>query len=282
MAAHEFPQNLRYSPVNWLIVDWGFNGAAFNNCGLPQPLPRPTPRPDRPAPCAPLLVREAIDTYDWERWLPEVIIGVDDPDEEIAANYVREAAIDFAKRSRVMQRQLLIPLQPGVCTYPVEPYEGEQIVGVIGASFGNGNPCGCTSACTGFLPNDVPYTLDIARNELHLGTGTNMNCCGEARTLQLLVWAAPAEDACFHDVFLYNNWRRDITLAARRNYVMALHFRDTALVRSLYSREEYEKAVALAKNKSMSRHSWSVSQPGSGMWQPAFRQPVRNFTGRQW
>lgn len=266
MANPQFQQNLRYSPVNWLIVDWGFNGVAFNNCGLPQPLPCPEePEPGTPV-CRPLPVREAIDTYDWERWLPEVLVGVDDPDEEIAANYVREAAIEFAKRARVLQRQILIPLQPGTCTYPVEPYEGEQIIGVIGVAFDRDVACGCNTSCSGFMPNGVPFTLDTARNELHLEAPPGGDCCTSARTLRMLVWAAPAEDACAYDVFLYDRWRRDVTLMARRAYVMALHFRDAALVRSLPAEQAFERAVAMAKNKSMARHSWSVTPSGSGMW----------------
>lgn len=266
----EFPRNLRYSPLNFLIVDWGFNGVAFNNCGLPDPAPCPEPREPAPEPCCPMPIAEAIDTYDWGRWLPEVIVGVDDPDEEIAANYVREAAIQFSKYARVLQRQMLIPLQPGVCTYQLTPYIGEMIVGVIGISVDDCAPCE-VRGCSGILPNGVAFTLDLARNELHLEAGNGTDCCGGARVLNILIWASPTEDACEHDVFLYDMFRREITLAARRNYVTALHFRDRALMMSVPSEQQFEHAKALAKNKAISAHSWSKTPSGSGMWEPARR-----------
>lgn len=259
-----FPRNLRYSPLNFLIVDWGFNGVAFNNCGLPDPAPCPTTPVVRPEVCCPLPIQEAIDTYDWERWLPEVIIGIEDPDEEIAASYVREAAIEFSKNARVLQRQILIPLQPGVCTYPVEPYADEQIIGVIGVGIDDCHPHEARG-CSGVLPNGVPFSLDVARKELRLMAG-NGDCCRGARLLRILVWAAPTEEACYHDVFLYERFRADITLGARRNYVTALHFRDRMLMNSVPTASAYERAMALAKNKATSAHSWAQNPPGSGMW----------------
>lgn len=262
----QYPQNLRYSPVNWLIVDWGFNGQSFNDCGLPQPLPCPEPPPEGEDTCTPLPIREAIDTYDWARWLPEIIVGIEDPDEEIAANYAREAAIDFAKRARVLQRQILIPIQPGICTYPVEPYDGEQIVGVIGAAVDDMHPCHSKDGCSAVIRNELAFTLDVARNEIHLEDLHFAGRCSASGVLRVLVWAAPTEYACEHDVFLYEHWRRSITLEARRAYVTALHFRDSALLRVLPPREEYERAVRLAKLKSMATQSHSQMRPGSGMW----------------
>lgn len=270
----QFPQNLRYSPVNWLIVDWGFNGVAFDNCGLPQPLPCPEPKPPRQAPCVALPVQEAIDTYDWAKFLPEVLVGIDNPDEDIAANYIREAAIEFSRRARVLQRQVLIPLQPKTCTYPVEPYAGEQIEGVIGAAYAEGPACGCSAQCGGFLPDGVAFTMDIARNQLYLEGPGGGACCSNPKTLRLLVWASPTEDACAYDQFLYSHWRRVIAQHARRNYALAVHFRDRELLRSLPTPAEFERDVAMAKIKSMQKNSWDKFAPGSGLWGRGARRPV--------
>lgn len=261
-----FARHLRYSPVNWLIVDWGFNGVAFDNCGLPQPLPCPEPKPKGEAPCAALPVQEAINTYDWERWLPEIMVGIDDPDEDIAANYAREAAIDFAKRARVLQRQILIPLEAGTCTYPVEPYEGEQIVGAIAVAIGDMNPCHSRDGCTAAFPDNMRFTLDVARNEIHLESPYMHHGCHSTGVLRVLAWAAPTEDACAHDVFLYDHWRRSITLEARRAYVTALHFRDHELMRTLPDRGEYERAILSAKRQHMQRSSHSPTNRTRGMW----------------
>lgn len=264
-----FPLNLRYSPVNWLIVNWAYNGTRFADCGLPEPAPCPPEREPSPTPCTPLRVQEAIDTYDWERWLPEVIVGIENPDEEIAANYVREAAINFAKRSRVLQRELLIALQPGVCTYPLEPYDGEEIIGVVGLALDDGKPCSCQSHCSGFMPNGVAFTLDPRRKELHLEAPHGGRCCDRPQTLRVLVWASPSEDACAQDVFLYDNYRETIAQSARYRYANAVHFRDRLLMASLQDEQgKFERAIARAKRDAMEPHSWAITQTGSGMWGP--------------
>ena len=257
----EFPRNLRYSPVNYLIVNWGFNGKAFNNCGLPEPRPCEDDTGNgQPAKCCPLPIVEAIDTMGWAPWLPEVIVGIEDPDEEIAASYVRDAAIEFAKYTRVLQRQILIPLQDGVCTYPVEPYDQEQIIGVIGAGMDDTPGCECQTKCEGYLPNGLRYTLDVARNELHLAPsdpGCLHACDGGCRILRLLVWSAPTEDACDHDVFLYERFRKDIAIGARYYYATQVHFRDTRLMGSMNAMPSFELLKAKAKGKAVSRPSSS-------------------------
>lgn len=250
--------SLRYSPVNWLIIDWGFNGQSFGECGLPTPRPCEE-TPEGSFECSgPLPIQEAIDTYDWARWLPEVIVGIEDPDEDIAANYVREAAIEFCRYGRVLQREVVVELQYGVSTYPIFPYIGEAIVGVIGVKLDAGSPCTCSS--TEGEHEGIDWQLDIARNELTL---RNAPRSGQ---FKLLVWAAPTEDSCRHDVFLYDRFRADITVGARIKYVSALHFRDRALLNSLPPIDVFARAMLLAKTKAIRLSSSSKTQPGSGMW----------------
>lgn len=265
--SEQFPRNLRYSPLNWLIVDWGFNGKQFEDCGLPEPLPCPPEHEDHPTRCKPLPIKEAIDTYDWERFLPEVMVGIEEPDEDIAANYIREAAIDFATRARVLQRQIYIPLQRDVCTYPLEPYDDEQIIGVIGVAVDDEMPCSCANSCAGRTRQGLAYKVDMARNELRLEEDLTGRCsCRKDGIMRILVWSAPKEDACAYDVFLYNRYRRAITMMARRNYILAVHFRDTALLRILPSQEEYNTEILKAKKDALAPHSWGKESFGSGMW----------------
>lgn len=260
--ATQFPRNLRYSPVNYLIVNWGHSGQAFNDCGLPEPQPCEENDPEAPGTCDPLPIAEAIDTIGWAKWLPEVIIGIEDPDEEIAASYVREAAIEFAKYTRCLQRQILIPLQPGIYTYPVEPYDQEQIIGLIGSGYDDepANPC-CGSRVHSYVPRGFRVTLDTARNEVHLESPHG--CCWENKTLRLLVWSAPTEDACEHDEFLYERFRADITSGARLNYANALHFRDKELMQSLFRTQSFAERMAIAKGKVLSRVPNQLSHPGT-------------------
>lgn len=263
------PTNLRYSPFNWLIIDWSFNGQRFSDCGLPSPAPCIDPTEDSPAPCRALPIQEAIDTYDWARWLPEVIVGIEEPDEEIAANYVRQAAIDFCKEGRVLQREIMVELQPGVDVYPVFPYEGEQVIGVIAMRTVEGNDCGCNGGTSGRF-GDVNWLLDTARNELHVQGGKGL--------LALLVYSAPTEDACAHDVFLYDRFRSDITMGARLAYANAVHFRDRALMMSLPTSDAFARAKLLAKTKALRNAPSGPMRSGSGMWGGGSCRP--DFNGR--
>lgn len=252
-----FARNLRYSPVNWLVVDWGQGGRAFNDCGLPTPEPCTNPAHSCDTVCTALIpIQEAINTYDWERWLPEVIVGIEDPDEDIAANYVRQAAIEFAEKARVLQREIIIELQPDVNTYPVFPYVGERIVGVLGIQTRD-QCCGssATNCCSGWI-DGMDWELDTARNEFTISGPTR-------GTISLLVWSAPTEDACAHDVYLYDNFRRDITTGARNAYANAVHFRDRLLMASLAPSDTFQRAMLLAKTKAVMRPSAAKMQPGT-------------------
>lgn len=257
------PRHLRYSPVNWMIVEWGHNGVAFSDCGLPAKEPRSLPKKGKKVKPKALPIREAIDTYDWERWLPEVIVGIEEPDEEIAASYVRGAAVQFCKTARVLQRELVIPLQAGVTTYPVFPYEEENIIGAISARLEDDAVCFCHGV-RGQVSHNVEFELDTARNQIRIYDPFRF--CKEGRLLRVLVWAAPTEAACVHDVFLYENFRHPIAEGARQQYARAVHFRDRELLRSLQPPAEFEKAMLLAKSKAVVRPSSNKTQWGSGLF----------------
>lgn len=250
----------RYSPLNSLIVDWSYNGDAFNACGLPDPLPcDPAPTPTEPA-CHSIALREAIDTYDWERWLPEVIVGIEDADEEIAASYVREATIEFCKRARILQRVVTLEIQPDVRIYPFEPYEQENIIGVMGYAFPHQQSCWCSSPYQG-CADGVDWRFDVARNEIELTGALRSHS-----QIAFRVWAAPTEESCAQDVFLYEHFRGAIAPGARTKYALAVHFRDRALMQSLMTMDTWEQQMIRAKNKVYRSPSGSTQAHPSGLW----------------
>lgn len=250
----------KYSPLNALIVDWSYNGDAFDDCGLPAPLPcEETPGPVEPA-CRSVPLREAIDTYDWELWLPEVTVGIEDADDEIAANYVREAAIEFCKRARVLQRVLTLEIQPEVTVYPFDPYPGENIIGVMGYAFPRQQSCWCSNHTCGSA-DDVDWRFDAARNEIELSGALRRHS-----QIAFRVWAAPTEDSCAQDVFLYEHFRGIIAQGARTKYALAVHFRDRALMSSLMTMDTWEQQMIRAKNKVYRSPSGSTQAHPSGLW----------------
>lgn len=254
------PQHLRYSPVNWLIVPWGFKGASFNECGLPrQQCCEPSEEGEEI--CTPLPVQEAINTYGWARWLPEVIVGIDDPFEEIAASYVREAAIEFCRDSRILQREVVVQLQRGVSIYPLFPYDGERIVGAMRAWRDDAKQSCCTPcSASGGRVQDVDFRLDAARNEL-----TVSGAHRDGELLRVLVWATPTEDACAHDVFIFDAFRREIAQEARNRYARAVHFRDNMLMRSLTNSHDWAISISKAKRRAGDSPSQMKENPG-GLW----------------
>lgn len=246
---------MRYSPVNWLIVDWSFNGQQFNDCGLPRPYTQCEIGRESVDCKQCLPIQEAINTYDWERFLPEIMVGIEDADEDIAANYAREAAIDFCKRARVLQRQVAIPIECDKTSYQVYPYDDENIIGVMGVQVVDG--C-CNKVVADEM--DLSFYFDAERQTV---TFEYLPDCG---TVYLWVWSAPTEDACAYDTFLYDNFRREITLMARRNYILAVHFRDTVLVQVIPSQSEYERAVLLAKRRATTNPTATRRNKPSGLW----------------
>ncbi|MCM1516216.1 MAG: hypothetical protein NC080_07400 [Paraprevotella sp.] len=272
MTKHE---PLVYSPVNWLAVEWGDNGKKFPLCGLPHPRPKQDSISIHSrCPCPDVTpVQATITTYDWERWLPEIIVGVDDPTEEIAADFARAAAIEFCKQTRALQRDIVIPLERGEHVYPIPSVSFENVIGIIGARV-NGVHCGCRENCwEGEHPDGVRYLFDMPRAELHVHAMGH--CCHHGGKLAIRVWAAPKEYACEYDSFLYEFFRNEITLMARHNYVRNVHFRDTALLHSLVGRTEIDRLWALAKLRALSSNTAVPAHGNSGLFGNSHRASHR-------
>ena len=134
----------------------------------------------------------------------------------------------------------------------------------------SGPACATDQGCYSGRVQEVDWRLDTARNEILIGGG-----CKRCGLLRVLVYAAPTEDACFHDRFLYDRFRSDITLGARLLYANAVHFRDRALMASLPTSESFTRAMILAKRKAMASPSMYAQQPGSGMWSGRGCSPLR-------
>ena len=273
---------LRYSPVNGIIVDWGIGNEPFSMCCMPTPKceePSPTPDPDPDCPCGENEIVEPVDTYDWYRWVPEIIAGIDDASEDLAATYARRAAIEFAQKARVLQRRVVVRLQPGIHTYPLFPFEDESVQGVMAIDSASG-ACNCECHSGGVDLGEV--SVNIARQELHIRPHAGSCGCHTQRSgpdkILVTVWSAPTEESCKHDVYLYTQYRREIAMGARAAMIEDVYavgryrtargyanFRGDSLMfsRADKARAEFERAMRKARVEAATQNALDTHQPGS-------------------
>lgn len=218
---------LRYSPVNGMIVDWGHDGVPFALCGLPQCAEErhPIVHHHRPHEHCETPAIEAVDTYDWYRWVPEIIVGISDASEDMAASYARRAAIEFATKTRCLQRYVPVTLQPGVDRYPISPFEQERAKGIVSVESARGE---CRHGASPRTPRssalqDVggPF-VHASSQEIRFMHPQELPCPHHhhhhkhgLKHLLVKVWVAPSEDACAHDALLWDEYRSEITRGAR-------------------------------------------------------------------
>lgn len=253
-------QGLRYSPVNWLIVDW-----SFPTCGLPQPQAcPPEPTPAATPVCAAVPMAVVPDTYDWVRFLPNMQEGLEEPDDDICADKIREVAIDFARKSWALQREVSFVLQKDEYFYPVSNLPGERTVAVVGVKQGNTGctPCGGMSGVTKY---DVAF--NVHQEGVQIVSGPGCLCRNAGEVLTILVAVAPTEDACTYDIMLYDHYRAVITAEARRRYVRAHYYKDRALMQAQSTEQDFERAALLAR-----RASTKFTTQDSGQHTPALFQ----------
>jgi hypothetical protein len=269
-------QGLRYSPVNWLIVDW-----KFPVCGLPQPTACPTtPTTAAPTVCATVPMAAPPDTYDWARFLPNMQEGLEEPDDDICADKIREAAIDFARKSWVLQREVSFILQKDESFYPVSNLPGERTVAVVGVKQ---EKTGCLP-CSGFIGRTATgVEFNVHQNGIQITSDQGCMCRNAGQVITVLVVVAPTEDACAYDVMLYDHYRSVITAEARRRYVRAHHYKERMLLNAQSSELDFDKAAILAK-----RDATKFTTQDSGMKTPSFMQSSRGHmansyaTARMW
>lgn len=258
-------RHLRYSPVNGMIVQWGMGAMSFGACGLPKP--RFTPHTPAGSVqeycCAQDQILQEIDWCGWGKWLPEVGIGIHDFDEEIAAAFVREAAIEFATTTRALQRSVFIHVEKDTYTYPLEPAPDERIVGVLATLDGNyrmstgGTQQHGTSAVMRHGTNEVALSPELVRS-------THCGCKRKSPIIELLVWSAPTEEACQHDCLLYNQYRKVITAAARTYYIGAMHYDNAALLRTVYPITSFKAECRKIKGQATAWIEAATSRRGTG------------------
>ena len=250
------------SPFNGLVINWAaHNGSPFANCGLPAPLPCVNPPLPREEACTPLPMGEVIDTVGWDIFLPEIIVGIEDPDEDIAANYIRATVIDFTRDTDILQRGYSFLAQAGVNEYYIPSFEDENINKVIGIDI---QGVGCCQLNKNRLYG-INFYYDRSRQLLSIDTDTQQ-LCGKVITIVFAV--SPTELACVVDKYVYDYYRGAIEQRARFNYVRAVHYNDRALMQSTMVNNNYEFDKQRARNfaTTQTTRTNTIKRRRGGMW----------------
>jgi hypothetical protein len=166
---------LKYSPRNGIIVDWAHGSQPFSMCCLPQrDCTPPTPAKPAPACTTALPMAETVETRDWHAFVPEILAGISGATEDMAAAYARQAGIEFAQKAWVLQRDVVMELQPKIYRYPFEPIGEERVVGALFILSSEG-PCACNGSGGVFIGE---VSVDQSRQELVLANTVRAGCCG--------------------------------------------------------------------------------------------------------
>lgn len=177
-------------------------------------------------------------------FLPRVRLVAKGVPEEVALEFLNEAALAFARQSGVLKRRLVLDVQKGVRDYYVQAGEHEQIALVRELAYGCGrdwtvSPCavperGCRHDLFGFEPPDKVWLKDVPKAD-------------KEAAVKLEYAAMPRPDACMADRLLYDRYQDGVVAGALAHVLLmrAYEFADARLAAVYEAR--FARAVSEAK-----------------------------------
>lgn len=159
----------------------------------------------------------------FSEFIPEIKLAIGEVQDDIVANYVRQAIIDLCERSQILRRTVTLDVQCGVEDYPIEVDEDERIVSIQRICVGNQEcmrptvlrvtePCdtGCTlhSHTIWFVP---PDTLNIRPAPIQ----------DRHNAIKVVVAVAPTRDACTADSVFYERYHETVINGALARLYLA-------------------------------------------------------------
>lgn len=121
-------------------------------------------------------IEEAVPQVSLDEFLPELFLSAPGLPQEIAASYIRQAAIEIAENANALRRYVRVDLQAGVSNYMVEPPDCVRTIGISRVWGGmGGRGCGFGFGNDGYrvIPDETPVPFDGCLT-MPLG------CCGGA------------------------------------------------------------------------------------------------------
>lgn len=158
------------------------------------------------------IVFDAYPKVSFDEFLPELSLEIPELPDDIIMNYVRSAAIEFAERTHVLQRELTICLQPCVGNYILESPDCTRIVALSGI---------CRSCdCGGPVTRLTSAPCWVSCFGLHAwwerpGTIWFQPAPTQPDEATVRVSVAPTVDACEVDAVLLTDHKEAIQAGAR-------------------------------------------------------------------
>lgn len=165
---------------------------------------------------------------------------------DMLAHYVREAAIDFAARSRVLLREILVKVQACIPNYLVEPDDCMDISAIVGvknlqcgraALYRRFNSYNCCTTCSPHRQIEwkIPDTIWIAPVPT------------QAEDMILKCYVKPKRDACELDTVLLSEYKDAILHGARYRLYSISNRAWTSREAARMSQVEFERSIASAR-----------------------------------
>ena len=184
------------------------------------------------------VVFDAYPKVPMEDFIVELSLEIPELSDDILMHYVRDAAIDFAERSRALQREITICLQPCVPDYILEAPDCVRIVSlhkVKAAGVRAYADCAGCRQMDGFQVHwQQPDVLWVKPVPV------------DAQDITVVVSVAPLPDACELDEVLLTRYKEAL-LAGARARLYGLQRRPwTSLVSATEQRKEFDRRIAAA------------------------------------
>lgn len=185
---------------------------------------------------------------DFSDFAHEIKLAIGDVQDDLVANYVRQAIIDLCERSQVLVRAVDIDVQCGIEDYPIEVDEDERVVSIQRICVGtqectssvvlrSSEPCntGCTihSHAIWFVPPDTLHIRPIPKQD-------------KESAIRVFVAVAPTRDACTVDRIFYERYHEAVINGALARLYLAktTPWHDRQLAE--YHRRLFDNGVASA------------------------------------
>lgn len=173
---------------------------------------------------------------------------IEDLNDGVLLDYLRDAIIEFVEDTKVVRYYRDVPIECGVCEYPLMLDTCEQIIGIGEVVYGDD----CRHDCAGSRSwnwGDVEFRLNEDDDVLLVNRAPQ----DDGRVLQVELYVAPTREACKVDEILYQRYKMPITNLALERIHLMTNVPWASTTRAQYYRQLYAKREIETNERRMDR-----------------------------